>query len=189
MELKLRREHFLNHYPPFNLFKSGETERMFEKKPVHLYVHLPFCPTKCKYCYYKSFEDHSPQAIDAYLEDLKREITIYGRQPEVKNKIVKTMYFGGGTPSYLSYEQYTGLVRFLYDHFEFEEGFEFCSEARPSPDSISQDKLQMLKEMGVNRLSMGVQNLNNEILQLNGRDATKEFFHEVFHNAREIGFE
>ncbi|MCP4153818.1 MAG: coproporphyrinogen III oxidase family protein [bacterium] len=188
MDVKLDREHFINQYPPFNVMSVKENESLFANKPVHLYAHIPFCPQKCGYCYYKSFDDISNNAIEEYLENLKKEILMYSKRPEVKNKIVKSLYFGGGTPTILSCQQYESLVKVIFDNFRFEEGFEFCSEARPDETTLDREKLELLKKLGVNRISFGSQNLSKKILDLNRRATSVEYLNEVFKISKELKF-
>jgi len=189
MSLNLNRNHFINHYPPFNIINTTEVKDMSAKEDLHLYVHIPFCPHKCGYCYYKSFDTHTPELISGYLESLKKEILIYSQQPEVRKKQIKSLYFGGGTPTILSCKQYEDLVTYILDKFKFREDFEFCSEARPHEKTLTPEKLKLMKSLGVNRLSMGMQNLSNNILEMNKRDARVEFYYNVYQMAMELEFE
>lgn len=186
---KYNREHFINQYPPFNLANAAEVKDMYQKEDLLLYVHIPFCHKKCGYCYYKSFDTHTPEMMDQYLEDVKKEILIFSQRPEAQNKQMKSLYFGGGTPSILSCKQYENLVTFIFDTFEFRDDFEFCSEAKPHEKVLNREKLKLMKQLGVKRLSMGMQNLNDEILKLNQRDASVDFYYKVYQLARELEFE
>lgn len=189
MKDNYKREHFINQYPPFNLANGKEVKDMYQKKDILLYVHIPFCYSKCGYCYYKSFDSHTPEMIDQYLDSLKKEISIYSQQPEVRNKQMKSLYFGGGTPTILSCKQYESLVTFIFDKFEFRDDFEFCSEAKPDERTLTFEKLNLLKELGVHRISFGMQNLNDEILKLNERSASVDFYYKVYQMARKLDFE
>jgi oxygen-independent coproporphyrinogen-3 oxidase len=188
MKVTLNREHFINQYPPFNVVNTKEVEGIFARKPVHLYVHTPFCPHKCGHCYYKSFDNATAQIQQEYLERLKQEILLYSRRPEVKNKQVKSLYFGGGSPTIMTCKQLEELVTVIFDNFDFAGDFEFCSEARPHAETLTEEKLNLLKRLQVNRLSFGVQNFNPTILELNQRVMDLDVFYKVYEIAKKLKF-
>ncbi|MGD2084784.1 MAG: coproporphyrinogen-III oxidase family protein [Candidatus Aminicenantes bacterium] len=189
MKFKFNREHFINQYPPFNLANAREAKEMHQKEDLLIYVHIPFCPKKCGYCYYKSVDHHTTGLIDQYLDSLKKEILLFSQQPEFEKKQMKSLYLGGGTPTILSDSQYEDLVTFIFDTLNFKDDFEFCSEARPHEKSLTPAKLKLMKSLGVNRLSMGMQSLSDKILKMNQRDARLEFYYKVYQMARELEFE
>lgn len=189
MKITLNREDIVNQYPPFNVTNTKEVVDLFAKEQIHLYVHLPFCKKKCAYCYYKSFDTFSNEMVEDYLAALKREIDTYSQMPVVQSKRIKSLYFGGGTPTLLSCQQLEELAKYIFEKFDFIDDFEFCVEANPDEQYLSPEKLHLLKQMNVKRISFGVQNFNNEILRLNGREVTAETFYRVYDRARKARFE
>ena len=189
MKITLNREDIVNQYPPFNVTNTKEVVDLFAKEQIHLYVHLPFCKKKCDYCYYKSFDTFSNEIVEDYLAALKREIDTYSQMPVVQSKRIKSLYFGGGTPTLLSCRQLEELAKYIFEKFDFIDDFEFCVEANPDEQYLLPEKLHLLKQMNVKRISFGVQNFNDEILRLNGREVTAETFYKVYDRARKARFE
>ena len=121
-----------------------------------LYVHVPFCQTKCPYCDFYSIT--SPHLISDYLEALEREAQLY----KDTFHSFDSLYLGGGTPSLLDGPQLCALVESLRRHFDFAQDTEFTLEA--NPDDITTEKLHLFRDLGVNRLSLGVQSFNEQEL-------------------------
>lgn len=140
------------------------------------YIHIPFCKSKCNYCSFTSFADISN--VEKYLDCLKSEIK-YFYQKEKLN----TLYLGGGTPSLLSVNQ----IKELLDLFNFEKNSEITIEL--NPNDIDKKYLENLLELGINRLSFGVQTFNNDILKFIGRRHNSEEALKVVELANNIGFE
>ena len=111
MHLDLTRTDFTFQYPPFNLLQVKDADILQQRQPLHVYVHIPYCKTKCRYCYYKLWAvgDQASDEIDDYLALLSREIAMAAREPQVQACGVKSLYIGGGTPSLLSVDQLTRL--------------------------------------------------------------------------------
>src|SRR4030095_15533217 len=187
--LELTRKHFINLYPPFNIASGREAHVMDRKEDLLLYLHIPFCPTICSYCFYKKFARPSEDVVDTYLRYLKREIGAFSRRPESQAKAVKTLYFGGGTPTILNGRQLKDLVGFLRQELDCEKVMEFCCEAMPHETTLDREKLELLKELGVTRLSYGMENLNEEILRLHNRHCTRDLYYNTYQMVQEIGFE
>lgn len=129
-------------------------------RKVSLYIHIPFCVRKCLYCDFISYEDLSN--MDQYISALVKEIQLYSD----KNIIIDTVYIGGGTPSLLNESQVTLIVNTIRDSFDCRIE-EFTIEC--NPDSIREDKLHCYRELGINRLSIGVQSLDDNLLKGIGR--------------------
>lgn len=146
-----------------------------------LYIHLPFCKQKCNYCDFASFAGRE-NLIDDYLKALAKEISF---SPLKK---ADTLYIGGGTPSLLSSEQLAQLVRVIENHFGPVSSFEE-STFEANPESLTAEKLQLLKQAGFNRLSMGLQSFNDNELCAIGRIHNAATFLRVYQTAREIGFD
>ena len=190
MHLDLTRTDFTFQYPPFNLLQVKDANILQQKPPLHIYVHIPYCKTKCRYCYYKLWAvgDQATDEIDAYLNLLSKEIEIVSREPQVQACGVRSLYIGGGTPSLLSLDQLTRLFDVLKRSFSFTENYEFCIEANPDEHVLTPDKLALLKSSGVTRLSIGVQSLDDRILKLNGRAGSAAEFHRAYEIAKSLGF-
>jgi oxygen-independent coproporphyrinogen III oxidase len=190
MHLDLTRTDFTFQYPPFNLLQVRDADILQQRQPLHVYVHIPYCKTKCRYCYYKLWAvgDKGSDEIDDYLNLLAKEIAMAAREPQVQACAVKSLYIGGGTPSLLSIDQLSRLFGMLKQSFPFADNYEFCVEANPDQDVLTPEKLSFLKDNGVTRLSLGVQSLDDRILKLNGRAGSADEFHRAYETARSLGF-
>lgn len=147
-----------------------------------IYVHIPFCRKKCKYCDFVSFtcEEH---LIDNYFSALKKEIENFN----IENRVISTIYIGGGTPSFCDSKYIVELMDLLKNKFSIKENAEITIEVNPG--TVSKEKLLDYKKAGINRLSIGLQSTNNRLLKLIGRIHTYEDFLETFEDAKKVGFE
>ena len=157
------------------------------EKGYSLYVGIPFCPSICLYC---SFGSHPlerwKKRVDEYLDALCRELTFIGE--EMKGRSLNTVYIGGGTPTTLEPEQLRRLLGHIQKTFDFSKVREYTVEAG-RPDSITREKLQALREFPVTRISVNPQTMNQKTLDIIGRKHTVEDTVEIFHMARDLGFE
>lgn len=166
--------YFISNYPPFSLWTPGELpavefalQSVPADVPLGLYLHIPFCRKRCKFCYFKVYTERNANEIEDYLAALSREIELVSRQPVVGGRPFRFVYFGGGTPSFLSAKQLTRLVDRLKANINWDLAEEVTFECEPG--TLSEPKLRAIKDMGVTRLSLGVENFNDEILNENGR--------------------
>ena len=160
-----------------------------DKNGISLYVGIPFCPTRCLYCSFTSQSiDFSNKLTVPYVEALKKEIKAIGNNPFIKKRKIETVYFGGGTPSALLAEQIDEILTELYSYFDLENVREITFEAG-RPDTISKDKLEVLKKHGISRISINPQTAKDETLKLIGRKHTNKDFINSFSLARQMGFE
>lgn len=132
---------------------------------MQLYVHIPFCKSKCLYCDFRSFPCSEQKDISVYLNGLNREIALAGK--EFGGRQITSVYIGGGTPSLLSVEQFGSLFQTLKSSFDIPSTAEFTVEC--NPESITAEKLAFLRGQGVNRLSIGLQSLFDDNLRAIGR--------------------
>lgn len=132
---------------------------------MKLYVHIPFCKSKCLYCDFKSFSCKENNNVSVYLNGLNREIALAGE--EFKDRNITSVYIGGGTPSLLDNEQLCSLISTLQSSFKIPKDAEFTVEC--NPESITREKLAFLRTQGVNRISLGVQSLFDDNLKAIGR--------------------
>lgn len=157
------------------------------QKGYSLYIGIPFCPTTCLYCSFTSYSiARFANLVEDYLLALEKEIA-YAATCFPDRKLT-CIYFGGGTPTTLSADQLDRLIEKVKEHFDFTHVKEFCVEAG-RPDSITLEKLQVLKKWGVDRISINPQSMQQRTLDLIGRQHTVEEIKAAFHMAREVGHE
>ncbi len=150
---------------------------------LSLYIHIPFCVRKCRYCGFYS-TTYSPGKGDEFVSGLKHEATRY--KNDFSHRSFNSIYLGGGTPTVLSPEQLRLLIGVIREHFWIDDSVEFTVEA--NPNAVSSEKLSLMLAQGVNRLSLGVQSFSNGILQALGRLHTGEQAAAAFRLARTVGF-
>lgn len=152
-----------------------------------LYIGIPFCPTTCLYCSFTSYPIFSwKKRIGEYLSALEREIEYVAEA--YKDKVLDTVYIGGGTPTTLEAEELRRLLSKVRSSLDLSQVKEFTVEAGRA-DSITKEKLEVLKEFGVDRISVNPQTMKQETLDLIGRRHTVEQVKEAFALAKEVGFE
>ncbi len=152
-------------------------------KELGLYIHIPFCKQKCLYCDFYSM-NASEELIDRYFNALIKEIKDVGKN--VKDTIIKTIYIGGGTPSYVNCRYIIQTMQTIRDFFSISEEAEITIEVNPG--SASLEKLKNYTESGINRISIGMQSINNTTLKTIGRIHSWEDFKQTYNFAREAGF-
>lgn len=153
-------------------------------KPIGLYVHIPFCVSKCKYCDFCSLGAAYDRYIDDYVKALCDEVKVYRREPGIA---IDTLYFGGGTPSLLSPNMLEKILLGLRTVFDFNSLREFTLEANPG--TLTYEKAIGFKALGVNRISLGLQTVHENELKLLGRIHTYEDFLSSYKMLREAGFD
>ena len=166
---------FVSNYPPYSFWsKEAVADAMgvlgAPSSPgatLGLYLHIPFCRKRCKFCYFRVYTDKNSSEIEIYLDALAREVEIYSNLPAIKGRPLAFVYFGGGTPSYISAKHLKALVARLKRAIPWESADEIAFECEPG--TLTQTKLEAIRKIGVTRLSLGVENLNDEILAENGR--------------------
>ena len=157
----------------------------YHNRALSLYIHIPFCKAKCSYCDFLSFGGCDRNKHQEYVEALCNEISAYALIAEQYR--IETIFIGGGTPSYIDtvlIEQIMDTVRSV---FVVEEYVEITIEG--NPDSLTADKLIVYRRAGINRLSIGLQSANDDMLQMLGRVHNFDQFIDAFHCARQAGFE
>ena len=155
------------------------------KNGYSLYIGIPFCPTRCSYCSFTSYPlEKYENVVEDYIDALIKEMEYASTM--IKNKILTTVYIGGGTPTTLSASQVDRIINKLKELWDFSTVREFTVEAG-RPDSITRDKLQVLKDQGVTRISINPQSMRQKTLDLIGRKHTIESIVNAFNLAREVG--
>lgn len=155
------------------------------KKELELYLHIPFCVSKCKYCDFLSAPSGEEQR-QIYVERLCRRIRYWSDVIYNYGYEIVSIFVGGGTPSILTEAQITQVFEAVHESFPIREDAEITLEMNPGTDV--KDKLPVYRELGINRLSMGLQSADNEELKCLGRIHTYEDFRQVYQWAREAGF-
>ncbi|MFR7353338.1 radical SAM family heme chaperone HemW [Anaerococcus obesiensis] len=148
---------------------------------IGIYIHIPFCKKKCFYCDFTAFPNLESW-IKPYFENLKKEIILYQKNMNVE---VDSIYIGGGTPTYVDYH-YIEEIIYLLNKFDLSNLKEFTIEA--NPNSLTLEKLKAYKSMGINRISLGVQSFDDEVLKKVGRDHNKEIVLKDIENIKKAGF-
>lgn len=188
----LKKEYYVSEKKGDLAIKVASNEkRLLEKLDYNngysLYAGIPFCPTTCLYCSFTSY----PLAVwkdrvDTYVDAMLKELEFTSRL--MKDKKLDTFYMGGGTPTTLEPEQLDRILSFFEEHFDTTGLKEYTIEAG-RPDSITRDKLLIMKKHGVDRISINPQTMNDDTLKLIGRHHTVEQIKEAFTLARECGFD
>jgi oxygen-independent coproporphyrinogen-3 oxidase len=153
--------------------------------PISLYVHLPFCEARCTYCGCMTIITRKRQVAARYVDYLEREVAMLAAHLGRRRRIVQH-HWGGGTPTYLTLAQIERLHRTIARHFDIAENAETAIEI--DPRVTTREQLQLLRSLGFNRLSMGVQDFTPEVQQAIGREQSESLTRDVYEYAREIGF-
>ena len=152
-----------------------------------LYVGIPFCPSTCLYCSFTSYPlGIWKKRVDEYLDALCKELDYIAE--ELKDKVLNTVYIGGGTPTTLSAEQMDRLLTKIEENFDFTHVKEFTVEAG-RPDSVTREKLEAIKKHNVDRISVNPQTMKDESLKIIGRHHTVQQTIDAYELAREVGFD
>ncbi len=158
-------------------------------KEIGLYISVPFCPTRCSYC---SFVSHSVESakslIPAYVQKLCEEIRILGELIQKYDLSVQSVYIGGGTPTAVSAEQLKEIMQAVQNHIDIAHAREYTVEAGRA-DTITEEKLLVIREMNADRISVNPQTLQDSVLQKIGRCHTAQQAVEAFQLARKLGFD
>jgi oxygen-independent coproporphyrinogen-3 oxidase len=149
-----------------------------------LYLHFPFCISKCPYCDFNSYQLKEENQISSYISAFYQEITTYSKK--LKKNNIKTIYLGGGTPTILSGVQIYNILEFCKSKFTIDKDAEITIEANPG--TLDGEKLKLLIESGINRLSLGAQSFNNLFLKKLGRIHNTQDIIDSYYLAREKGF-
>ena len=167
---------------------------IIEKSPQNsfsLYVSIPFCPTRCSYCSFVSHSigtENAKKLVPQYVDKLCEEIEFTSKKAKENGLVLTTVYWGGGTPTTLDAHQLDRVLTAIEDSFDLSQCCEYTVEAG-RPDTITEEKLQVLKKHKVNRISINPQTFNDDVLREIGRKHTTELTVRQYHLAREIGFD
>lgn len=186
--------YFVSNYPPFSQWKRDHVPVLRERlsqTPANdvdlgLYLHIPFCRKRCKFCYFRVYTDQNAKAIERYVEALAREVELLSQTSVIAGRPLRFVYFGGGTPSYLGARQLRSLYERLHASVSWDNAREVTFECEPG--TLSLDKVKTLKEIGVTRVSLGVENFSDKVLEANGRAHLSPEIGRAYDWIRDVGF-
>ena len=187
--------YFVATYPPFSVWSAEAVERDAKPAlqaapnpatPLGVYLHIPFCRKRCHFCYFRVYTDKNAQEIARYLDVLAKEWEMYARQPAIAGRPLNFVYFGGGTPSFLSTQQLQGLVKRLTAVTPWKDAEEITFECEPG--TLTEHKISAIRKMGVTRLSLGVENFDDRVLEINGRAHHSPEIEVAYRFARKLAF-
>ena len=185
---------FVSNYPPFSFWNRDclpAVDRALDSPldpatPFGLYLHIPFCRKRCKFCYFRVYTDKNSSEIGRYIDALGREADIYAARAALAGRPLGFVYFGGGTPSFISVKHLDRLIGRLRDAFDWDGTKEFTFECEPG--TLTRTRLEAIRRAGVTRLSLGVEHFNDEILRENGRAHLSAEIYQVMPWIRELEF-
>ena len=186
--------YFISNYPPYSFWTQDHVSEAYaalERPPVPgtalgVYLHIPFCRKRCHFCYFKVYTDKDAGEIERYLDAAIQELTLYSQKPFIGGRTPRFVYFGGGTPSYISSRQLSRLVAAMKRLLAWDDAEEITFECEPG--TLTEGKLRVIQELGVTRLSLGIENFDDHVLQINGRAHGAKDVDRSYEFARSIGF-
>ncbi len=187
--------YFVTNYPPYSYWTFDEIQPVKDVvrvpadagTPLGIYFHIPFCRKRCHFCYFKVYTDKNASEIRHYIETGLKEIELYADTPRFAGRKPKFIYFGGGTPSYLSAKQLHELTSRMKEIFPWDEVQEVAFEGEPG--TLNEKKLRAIKDAGITRLSLGVENFDDHILEINGRAHRSDAVWKAWDHAVKMGFD
>ena len=187
--------YFISNYPPFSFWsedQSVEVEIALNSEPdpnakLGVYHHIPFCRKRCHFCYFRVYTDKNANQIQNYLDGTMVEMKAMAERPLIRGRKPHFVYFGGGTPSYLSSKQLHSLTDQMKAILPWDEAQEVAFEGEPG--TLNEMKLAAIKDVGVTRLSLGIENFNDHLLEINGRAHRAPEVYKAYERARELNFD
>lgn len=188
--------YFISNYPPFSQWQSDFVPAAMEalnsapsqtaNTPLGLYIHIPFCRKRCKFCYFRVYTNQNAKAIEDYVKALIQELELISQRSAIGNRDLLFVYFGGGTPSYLSSKQLRSLRDRMSEYISWDRAKEVTFECEPG--TLSVEKLETLRDIGITRISLGVENFDDKILEENGRAHLSPEVMRAYEWIRQVGF-
>jgi len=186
--------YFVANYPPFSTWTADAVASdalvalaaPARAVPLGLYLHVPFCRKRCHFCYFRVYTNKNAAQVEGYLDLLAREWDLLRAQPAIAGRNIDFVYFGGGTPSFLSSSQLQSLVSRLTAHTPWTQAKEITFECEPG--TLTEAKLGVIRSLGVTRLSLGVENFDDKILEVNGRAHRSGEIDRAYDQARALDF-
>jgi oxygen-independent coproporphyrinogen-3 oxidase len=187
--------YFISNYPPFSFWSPDnkkDVDDAFQqphndRASLGVYHHIPFCRKRCHFCYFRVYTDKNASEIKEYLDSTITELKYFAKQPRIAGRKPKFVYFGGGTPSYLSGKQLTDLTDEMKAILPWNEAEEVAFEGEPG--TLNPRKVKAIKDIGVTRLSLGVENFDAHILEINGRAHKADEVYKAYEAAKNKDFD
>ncbi|MDB4627547.1 coproporphyrinogen III oxidase family protein [Akkermansiaceae bacterium] len=187
--------YFISNYPPFSFWSDDQNEQVkeiYNQKPkegvpLGLYHHIPFCRKRCHFCYFRVYTDKSADDIKRYLDSTLVELEMMASKPLIEGRKPHFIYFGGGTPSYLSAKQLAHLTDQMKAILPWDAAEEVAFECEPG--TLNPGKLAAIRDIGVTRLSLGIENFDDHILEINGRAHRSKEVDRAYERAQAEGFD
>lgn len=176
-------------YPLKNQMIDVRHDEIFNKQieEVSLYFHFPFCTGKCKYCHYISFPKMKDESVERYLGLLKKEIKLVKATGQLDNARISNVFIGGGTPTCIKNRYMKDVLGHIFSNFDISDDAEKTIEA--SPETIDAEKAALIKELGINRVSIGFQDFNDSVLKDIGRRHDSQKAKESYKIMKDVGIE
>lgn len=191
--------YFVSNYPPFSAWSAAQLPAAFsilqelpsgpkavQPPPLGLYLHIPFCRKRCKFCYFRVYTDKNAHDVETYLAHLAHEVELYKQTARLRERPLDYVYFGGGTPSFLSSEQLKRLVERIHAAWGWDTAREVTFECEPG--TLQKHKVDTIRGLGVTRLSLGVEHFDDGILETNGRAHRSKEVYRSWEWIRDAGF-
>jgi len=186
---------FVSNYPPFSFWNEEAGGEMLyalnnppnPSTPLGLYLHIPFCRKRCKFCYFRVYTDKNADQISTYTEALAREVELYSELASIGDRKLKYVYIGGGTPSYIAVKHLEALIHRVRAALPWDEVEEVAFECEPG--TLTEAKLHAIRELGITRLSLGIENFDDEILRENGRAHVSKEIYRVWPWIKALDFD
>jgi oxygen-independent coproporphyrinogen-3 oxidase len=186
--------YFVANYPPFSVWTKDAVDADARPAlasapgdaPLGLYLHIPFCRKRCHFCYFRVYTDKNSSEVQSYLDVIAREWELYNEQRAIAGRPLNFVYFGGGTPSFLSTRQLEGLVSRMDAVSTWRGAEEITFECEPG--TLTETKIAAIRKLGVTRLSLGIENFDDDILEANGRAHRSPEIAKSYEFARSLDF-
>lgn len=184
-------------YPPITMYQDMHEDSMFDnfrerpEVPMIGYLHIPFCPSRCTYCHWITKTKSKDDEVEEYIGYLIREMVLYKQRLGLDRIPVTSVLWGGGTPTYPKPDQLERLLKAYHEHYDLSDCTQFSVEAEPTTllgdDGMA--RLKLLKQYGVDRISLGVQSVDDKVLPTMGRAHSHQHTLQAIENMRTVGFE
>ncbi len=181
------RRGFITNYPNVTQWKPLTDESFFPHKPLNIYVHIPFCAQQCSYCYYRVITGAKKAEMDRYTDAICKEMTMVAAHHHLNQRPIKSIYFGGGTPTLLQKVHLAKISQAIKDNFNVCDDVEFTVEGEPV--TMTEKTAENLADLPlkVTRISMGVQSLDDEVVKNTQRKDTAKKVIKAIKRAQSVG--
>jgi len=185
---------FISNYPPYSVWSTDNKPEIMDAmerppepdNPLGLYLHIPFCRKRCHFCYFRVYTGVKSAEIKEYVEASLKELKMYTEKPFLGGRKPEFIYFGGGTPSFLSTSMLGYLVEEMDKLLPWSDAREVAFECEPG--TLTEKKINFIRDLGITRLSLGVENFDDHILEINGRAHRGPEIERAYHTAKDAGF-